>query len=109
MRLVSMASARVIVGRMVVSRRASLDLPAPGGPSLRTLWAERWHPLHPNMQRAMTYPPMALLPCRRGEHGSPRSTWRGQLERTQVLSNGRQLEMNKIFSKYSLDLVDITV
>jgi hypothetical protein len=28
-----MASARVIAGRMVVSRRASMDLPAPGGPS----------------------------------------------------------------------------
>jgi hypothetical protein len=29
---VSMASARVISGRMVVKRRASLDFPAPGGP-----------------------------------------------------------------------------
>ena len=42
-RVVSMASARVIAGRMVVSRRASIDLPAPGGPSSRTLWAERLH------------------------------------------------------------------
>jgi hypothetical protein len=32
-RVVSMASARVIAGRRVVSRRASLDVPAPGGPS----------------------------------------------------------------------------
>ncbi len=32
MRVVSMASARVIAGRMVVSRRASIDFPAPGGP-----------------------------------------------------------------------------
>jgi hypothetical protein len=30
--VVSMASARVIAGRMGVSRRASLDMPAPGGP-----------------------------------------------------------------------------
>ena len=42
-RVVSMASARVIAGRMVVSRRASIDLPAPGGPRRRTLWAERLH------------------------------------------------------------------
>jgi hypothetical protein len=33
MRVVSIASARVIAGKIVVSRRASLDLPAPGGPS----------------------------------------------------------------------------
>src|SRR5262245_28758982 len=45
-RVVSMASARVIAGRMVVSRRASIDLPAPGGPSKRTLWAERLHNLY---------------------------------------------------------------
>jgi hypothetical protein len=32
-RVVSMASARVIAGRMVMSRRASIDVPAPGGPS----------------------------------------------------------------------------
>jgi hypothetical protein len=32
MRLASMASARVMAGRMVVSRRASIDVPAPGGP-----------------------------------------------------------------------------
>jgi hypothetical protein len=37
MRVVSMASARVIAGRMVVSRRASLDVPTPGGPSSRRL------------------------------------------------------------------------
>ncbi len=43
MRMVSMASAKVITGRMVVSRRASIDLPAPGGPRRRTLWAERLH------------------------------------------------------------------
>jgi hypothetical protein len=30
MREVSMVSARVMAGRMVVSRRASIDLPAPG-------------------------------------------------------------------------------
>jgi hypothetical protein len=40
-RVVSMASARVIAGRMVVRRRASIDLPAPGGPSKSTLWSER--------------------------------------------------------------------
>jgi hypothetical protein len=36
-RVVSMASARIIAGRIVVSRRASIDLPAPGGPMRRTL------------------------------------------------------------------------
>ena len=41
MRVVSMASARVIAGRTVVSRRTSLDCPAPGGPRSSTLWAER--------------------------------------------------------------------
>jgi hypothetical protein len=33
MRVVSMALGRVIAGRMVVSRRASINLPAPGGPA----------------------------------------------------------------------------
>jgi hypothetical protein len=28
---------------MVVSRRASLDVPIPGGPSRRTLWSQRLH------------------------------------------------------------------
>jgi hypothetical protein len=31
-RVVSMAWVRVIAGRMVVGRRASMDVPAPGGP-----------------------------------------------------------------------------
>jgi hypothetical protein len=48
MRVVSRASARRIVGRMVVSRRASLDVPTPGGPRRRTLGAERRHPLRVN-------------------------------------------------------------
>jgi hypothetical protein len=37
MRVVSIASASVIAGRMAVSRRASIDLPAPGGPRRRRL------------------------------------------------------------------------
>jgi hypothetical protein len=45
MRVVSMALERVMVGRMVVSRRASMDVPAPGGPKRRPLWAERLHPV----------------------------------------------------------------
>jgi hypothetical protein len=45
-RVVSMASARVSAGKMVVSRRASIDLPAPGGPSSRTFGSERLYPLH---------------------------------------------------------------
>jgi hypothetical protein len=45
MRVVSMASARVIAGKIVVSRTASIDFPAPGGPRRRTLWAERLHQL----------------------------------------------------------------
>jgi hypothetical protein len=54
MRVVSMASARVMAGRMVVSRRASIDVPAPGGPMRRTLWAERLHhvQLHIGYKRA---------------------------------------------------------
>jgi hypothetical protein len=40
MRVVSMAPARVMAGRMVVSRRASIDFPALGGPGRRTLGAE---------------------------------------------------------------------
>jgi hypothetical protein len=43
MHVVSRASVRLTAGRMVVSRRASIDLPAPGGPSRRTLWSERLH------------------------------------------------------------------
>jgi hypothetical protein len=49
MRVVSRASGRAIAGRIVVSRRASIDMPAPGGPSKRTLWAERLHHIHPGM------------------------------------------------------------
>jgi hypothetical protein len=41
-RVVSMALARVIAGRMVGRRWARLDVPAPGGPR-RRLWAERLH------------------------------------------------------------------
>jgi hypothetical protein len=41
--VVSMASARVIAGRIVVSRRASIDLPAPGDPRRRILWSGRLH------------------------------------------------------------------
>jgi hypothetical protein len=36
--VVSSASARLIAGRMVARRRASIDLPAPGGPSSRRFW-----------------------------------------------------------------------
>jgi hypothetical protein len=52
MRVVSRASARVIAGRIVVSRHASIDLPAPGGPMRRTLWSERRHDLqlYPHLQ-----------------------------------------------------------
>ena len=45
MRVVSRASARFIAGTMVVSRRASIDFPAPGGPRRRTLWSECLHDL----------------------------------------------------------------
>jgi hypothetical protein len=61
-RVVSIASARVIAGRMVVSRRASTDLPAPGGPRRRTLWSQRLHrvQLHPCPYR---YGCRSLLTC----------------------------------------------
>ena len=42
-RVVSIASARVIAGRMVVSRRASIDLPAPGGLCRSRFGSERLH------------------------------------------------------------------
>jgi hypothetical protein len=45
MRVAAMASGRVSASRMVVRRRASLDLPAPGGPRSRRLWSERLHSL----------------------------------------------------------------
>jgi hypothetical protein len=38
MRVVSRASARRMAGTMGVSRRASIDFPAPGDPRSRTLW-----------------------------------------------------------------------
>jgi hypothetical protein len=44
-RVVSRGSGRVMAGRIVVSRRASLDLPAPRGPRSRRLWSERPHML----------------------------------------------------------------
>jgi hypothetical protein len=45
-RVVSRASATRIAGKMVVRRRASLDVPAPGGPKRRTLGSERLHHLY---------------------------------------------------------------
>jgi hypothetical protein len=42
-RVGSIASASVISGRIVVRRRASIDFPAPGGPSRRTLGSECLH------------------------------------------------------------------
>ena len=38
MRLVSSASSQLIGGRIVGSRRASMVLPVPGGPTMKTLW-----------------------------------------------------------------------
>jgi hypothetical protein len=45
MRVVSRASARVMGGSMVVSRRASLDVPAPGWAEHGRLWLKRLHPI----------------------------------------------------------------
>jgi hypothetical protein len=45
-RVVSIASARVIAGRMVVSRRASIDFAAPGAPSMNTLSSQYLDSLH---------------------------------------------------------------
>jgi hypothetical protein len=56
-RVVSRASARVIAGRIVVSRRASIDWPAPGGPRRRTLWAERLHLLQHGIPSVNCYRP----------------------------------------------------
>jgi hypothetical protein len=43
--MVSRAVARVISGKMVVRRRASIDVPAPGGPQRRRLRSTYPHPL----------------------------------------------------------------
>jgi hypothetical protein len=48
--VVSSASARVMGGKMLVSRRASTDFPAPGGPISRMLWSERPPPLHARLR-----------------------------------------------------------
>jgi hypothetical protein len=45
LRAVSRASARRMAGSMGVSRRATIDVPTPGGPRSRTLWTERLHRL----------------------------------------------------------------
>jgi hypothetical protein len=50
-RVVSRASARVIAGRMVVSRRASIDFPTPGGPSSSTLCPQCLHPFSLYLRR----------------------------------------------------------
>ena len=44
--MASMASARVIAGRIVVRRRASNDFPASGAPSMNTLWSQCLDSLH---------------------------------------------------------------
>jgi hypothetical protein len=49
MRVVSRASARVIAGRMVVRRRASLDLPTPGGPMMSTFGTQHLHRHQPHV------------------------------------------------------------
>ena len=49
MRVVSMALAKVIAGRVVVRRRASIDWPVPGRPSSRRLWSE--HPYQISLYR----------------------------------------------------------
>jgi hypothetical protein len=61
--VVSMVSARVIAGRMVVRRRTSLDVPVPGGPSSSRLWSERLHDLqlhHRVLGKIMTAVRVAL-------------------------------------------------
>jgi hypothetical protein len=45
MRVVSMASARVIAGKMVLSRGASIDFPTPGDPRWRTFGSQCLHDL----------------------------------------------------------------
>src|SRR4029434_3569360 len=43
MRVISMASARIIAGAIEMGRRASIDLRATRDPRRRTLWAKRLH------------------------------------------------------------------
>jgi hypothetical protein len=45
MRVVSIASGRVIAGTIVMSWRADIDFPTPGATSMRTFCSERLHPL----------------------------------------------------------------
>src|SRR4029450_9924427 len=74
-RVVSMASARVIAGRMVVSRRASIDLAAPGGPGKGRLWAQRPHERQVHMALLMwlrTFCQHVLIYGRRHAHSPAR-------------------------------------
>jgi hypothetical protein len=50
MRVVSRASGSVMAGRMVGGRRASIDLPAPRGPSSRTFGSQRLHRVRVHLQ-----------------------------------------------------------
>src|SRR3954468_8533363 len=59
MRVISTASSNVGAGRMPGSLRASIVLPAPGGPIIRRLW-----------------PPAAAISSARGASGCPRTSER---------------------------------
>jgi hypothetical protein len=63
MRVVSLASSRVIAGRMVVSRRASMDVPASAGPMKSTVWAQRLHRVHLRSHGLVCRAPMTVR-CR---------------------------------------------
>ena len=79
--MISIASGRVIAGRMVVSRRASIDVPAPGGPSTRTLWAERLHHLqsHQSLWRCRSSAVNLLATPEHGHGPSEPVTDRGRV------------------------------
>jgi hypothetical protein len=68
MRVVSRAAARRLAGRRMARRRASLDVPAPGGPTIRRLWSERLHQIQHHPSCCSCRLPAQLSPSRGGSH-----------------------------------------
>jgi hypothetical protein len=68
-RVVSIASARVIAGRTVVSRRASLDVPGTGGPRRRRFGTQRLYHVQVYQSRRGNRRPFPLTPAQNGRNG----------------------------------------
>jgi hypothetical protein len=68
-RVVWIASARLMAGEIVAGRRASLDVPVPGGSSDSTLWSQHLHRLQ-FRRRLEASEKASLLTCSRSRIGS---------------------------------------